>query len=71
MTANYPLPAGMVREGLRVEEAAALIGCGRTKIFELIREGRLRTVKLGSRTIVPRAEVLRLLDPTPHDQDAA
>lgn len=49
------------REGLRVEEAAHILGCGRTTIFHLIREKRLRVVKLGTRTIVPRSEINRLL----------
>lgn len=49
------------RQGLRIEEAAHALGCGRTTVFKLIREGRLRVVKLGTRTIVPRSEVARLL----------
>jgi len=61
MPGKYALPEGMQREGLRVEEGAALLGCGRTKVFDLIKQGRLRVVKLGTRTIIPRSEVLRLL----------
>jgi excisionase family DNA binding protein len=49
------------RQGLRIEEAAHALGCGRTTVFKLIREGRLRVVKLGTRTIIPRSEVARLL----------
>jgi excisionase family DNA binding protein len=51
----------MEQQGLRVEEAAAVLGCGRTTVFQLIRAGRLRVIKLGARTIVPRAEIARLL----------
>lgn len=49
------------RQGYSVDESAHIIGCGRTKIFDLIREGRLRIVKIGARTIVPRGEIERLM----------
>jgi excisionase family DNA binding protein len=32
---------------LRAEEVAQALGIGRTKVFELIRTGELRSVKLG------------------------
>jgi excisionase family DNA binding protein len=38
---------------LRVEEAAQLLGIGRSLVYDLIREGRLRSVKVGSRRIIP------------------
>ncbi|MCL2090267.1 MAG: helix-turn-helix domain-containing protein [Micrococcales bacterium] len=37
----------------RVEEAADALRLSRTGIYELIRSGRLRTVKVGSRRLVP------------------
>jgi len=58
------LPNDVRREGLRVEEAAHIIGCGRTTVFQLIRQGRLRVVKLGTRTVIPRSEITRLLAET-------
>ena len=39
----------------RVEEAAEALRLSRTAIYELIRSGRLRTVKSGSRRLVPVA----------------
>jgi excisionase family DNA binding protein len=40
----------------RPEEAAQLLGVGRTMVFELIRSGRLRSVKIGgARRITPAA----------------
>ena len=40
----------------RPEEAAELLGVGRTMVFELIRTGRLRSVKIGgARRITPAA----------------
>ena len=61
MAMKHAPPEDVQREGLRVEEAAKMLGCGRTTAFDLIKQGRLRVVKLGKRTIVPRSEVLRLL----------
>lgn len=37
----------------RVEEAAEALRLGRTAVYELIRCGRLRTVKVGTRRLVP------------------
>jgi excisionase family DNA binding protein len=37
----------------RVEEAAEALRLSRTAIYELIRSGRLRTLKAGSRRLVP------------------
>jgi excisionase family DNA binding protein len=39
----------------RVEEAATALRLSRTAIYDLIRSGRLRTVKAGSRRLVPVA----------------
>src|SRR5687768_10584047 len=40
---------------LTVEEAAAVLGIGRTLAFELARTGQLPTIRLGRRLLVPRA----------------
>jgi excisionase family DNA binding protein len=37
----------------RVEEAAEALRLSRSIVYELIRSGRLRTVKVGSRRLVP------------------
>ena len=57
---QYPAEA-LQREGLRAEEAAHILGCGRTTVFALIRQGHLRAVKLGTRTVIPRSEINKLL----------
>ncbi|WP_125772980.1 helix-turn-helix domain-containing protein [Antribacter gilvus] len=41
----------------RVEEAAEALRISRATIYELIRSGNLRTVKLGGRRLVPVAAV--------------
>lgn len=48
---------------LTIDEAAALLRCGRTRVFELIAEGRIeRAPKFGKKTTVKRASVLACID---------
>jgi excisionase family DNA binding protein len=42
---------------LRPEEVAELIGVGRTKVYELIGSGLIRSVKIGNSRRVPRIAV--------------
>jgi excisionase family DNA binding protein len=44
-----------------VPEAARLIGIGTTTAWELVHTGRLRTVRLGRRVLVPRSAIRELL----------
>jgi excisionase family DNA binding protein len=37
---------------VRIPEACRMIGIGRSKMYELIQEGRVETVKLGTSTLV-------------------
>lgn len=49
----------------RVDDAARMLSMGRTAIYELIRSGRLRTVKEGRMRLVPAsaiAEYIALLE---------
>ena len=47
----------MSRAALNVDEFCATMGIGRTKFYGEVREGRIRVVKAGSRTLVPATEV--------------
>ena len=38
---------------LRVEEAAQLLGIGRSLAYDLIRSGQLRSIKIGRRRLIP------------------
>jgi len=40
-----------------VREAARVLGLGRDTAYQLVREGRLRAVRVGRRVLVPRAEL--------------
>jgi excisionase family DNA binding protein len=42
---------------LRPEEVAKALGVGRTMVFELIRTGELRSVKIGKARRIPTAAV--------------
>jgi excisionase family DNA binding protein len=45
---------------LSINEACARLRCGRTTLYKLIAAGLLRTVKIGSKTLVPLAEIERI-----------
>ncbi|MEH1011726.1 helix-turn-helix domain-containing protein [Micromonospora sp. CPCC 206060] len=42
---------------LRVEEAARALGIGRSLVYDLIRSGRLRSFKVGSRRLIPASAI--------------
>lgn len=52
--------------GVSIIEAARLIGCGRTHVYMLVKCGKLKTIKLGSRTIVTTRSIQALFC-TPSD----
>ncbi len=56
------LAVDAIREVLTVDEAAFALHVGRVTIYKLLNEGRLRRVKIGSRTVIPRGELERLLN---------
>jgi excisionase family DNA binding protein len=45
-----------------VDEVAQLLSIGRTTAFELVRSGRLRSVKIGARRLIPRTMVEAFVD---------
>ncbi len=52
------------RQGYNVGEAARIIGVGRTTLHKMMNQGRIRPVKVGARTIIPKSEIDRLLSGT-------
>ena len=42
---------------IAVEEAARLLGIGRSTTYELVRIGVLRSVKIGRRRLIPRGAI--------------
>jgi len=51
------MEAAVVRKALSVEMVAEMLGISRSMVFKLIRRGELRSVKAGTRTLVPVAAV--------------
>ena len=45
-----------------IAEAASAVSIGRSKLYELIAEGRVETRKIGKRTVIPAASLHRLLE---------
>jgi excisionase family DNA binding protein len=45
----------------RVTPFCKSIGIGRTKFYQLVREGKVRTIVIGGRRLIPRAEAERLV----------
>jgi excisionase family DNA binding protein len=45
-----------------IAEASQAISIGRSKIYELISEGRIETRKIGKRTVIPAASLHTLLE---------
>jgi excisionase family DNA binding protein len=50
---------------LSVEEAARVVGISRRQIYEEITRGRLRTVKVGKRRLVPHDDLKHWLRTRP------
>ena len=56
------------RRALRVGDAAAAYGLGRTTIYKLMKDGKLATVKIGGRRLIPREAMEALLKGTRHER---
>ncbi|TCJ34715.1 DNA-binding protein [Parafrankia sp. BMG5.11] len=46
---------------LTTSEAAAVLGIGRTSLYELIRSGKLDTIKIGRRRLIPATAIPKLI----------
>ena len=46
---------------LRPEEVAEALRCGRTSVYEAIRRGDIRSIRLGRRILVPRQALEQFL----------
>lgn len=60
MTANIPFRD---RISCTISEACEATGLGRTKIYEKISAGRIRTAKVDTRTLIVVASLVALIDP--------
>jgi excisionase family DNA binding protein len=49
---------------VRISEACRITGMGRSKLYELIQQGEIEIVKVGTMTLVPVAVLEHLLKPS-------
>ncbi len=52
----------MQTELLTIPEFCAQVNVGRTNAYRLINEGQVKAVKLGKKTLIPRAEMLKWIE---------
>jgi excisionase family DNA binding protein len=64
-------PAATPAALLTVEQAADQLGISRSRVFTLVRDGRLRSVKLGASRRIPRAAIDELVEGLANCQTAA
>ncbi len=55
-------PAAMQAVSTSVKNAAFLIGIGRTKVYELINQGKLETISVGRRRLVKTSSIRALVE---------
>ena len=44
-----------------IPDTCRRLGIGRTLVYDLIKQGKLRPIKLGTRTLIPESELQRLI----------
>jgi excisionase family DNA binding protein len=49
------------RRAFSVREAARMCGVSRATLYRLLKEGKIKTIKIGSRRLVPEATIETLL----------
>jgi excisionase family DNA binding protein len=59
--ARDPAPVDPEPLAYSVAEACRVTSIGRTRLYELINEGRLEVRKIGKRTLIPAASLRRLI----------
>lgn len=53
--------SGVMPISVSIEDATKLTGISRSRIYELMNEGRLRSVHIGRRRLIPTASLRELL----------
>lgn len=61
-TTLHPLAPVVPSACFNIEEAAQQLRIGRTKVYDLIKEGQLASIKIGRRRVVPAAAIHALVE---------
>jgi len=48
------------RMAFRIADACTALGIGRTSLYELVKAGELKVIRIAGRVLVPRSEIERL-----------
>ncbi|KEF34105.1 excisionase [Deinococcus sp. RL] len=59
MTLNQQPPARLT---CKPEEAVSMLGMGRNSVYALIRSGRLRSIKVGRKILIPLSAIEEFLN---------
>lgn len=51
---------------LRVEDLMPILGVGRNTAYELVRSGQIKSIRIGRKIRIPKAEVLAFLNRSPN-----
>lgn len=54
----HAMPAPLAN---KIPDACRRLGIGRTVLYELIKSGEVRTIKIGTRTLIPEAELQKVI----------
>ena len=57
---SQPRPTDAPKHAYRIDEACYALGIGRTSLYELVKDGELKLIKVAGRTLVPLSEIERL-----------
>ena len=44
-----------------IQDSCSRLGIGRTLLYDLLKQGKIRSIKLGTRTLIPETELQRLI----------
>lgn len=62
MRAHFPTGPPMAPLAYRIPDAVRVLGVSKSKLYALAAEGKLKLSRVGGRTLVPHAELQRLID---------
>lgn len=58
----------MIAKTLTVEQAAQALGCSRARVFQLLREGEIKSFRVARRQMIPASELDALIERRIGDQ---